>query len=187
MTLEAIYFISQTISAVAIVASLFYLILQVGEMHRNQRALIQQGRAFRNTTFTLRQTEAEMAELLTKATSDSDWVSISDVELTKLIGWIRGLVFHFEDSYLQHRSGLMDDHAYDAAKSSIANILSRPTLRATWEMTRSFHTKEFAEVVDALNRDTPLTSRDLGNLNARWKATVEGMIATRAQQHQAHT
>jgi hypothetical protein len=179
MTLEEVYFVSQTISAVAIVASLFYVILQVREMHRNQRALIQQGRAFRNTTFTLRQTEAEMAELLTKATSDTGWATINDVELTKLIGWVRGLVFHFEDSYLQHRAGLMDDRAYAAAKSSIATILSRPALRATWELTRSFHAKEFAEVIDALNRETPLTSRDLGSLNAQWKSMVGELTAAR--------
>jgi hypothetical protein len=179
MTLEELYFISQTVAAVAIVTSLFYVMLQLREMHRNQRALIQQGRAQRNIAFALRQTEAEMAELLTKATSDDGWISLNDVELTKLIGWTRGLLFHFEDSYPQHLDGLMDDRAFEAAKSSIVTILSRPALRAIWDLTRGFHSKEFAAFVDGLNRKTPLASGALGNLNSRWKQEVGALIAAR--------
>jgi hypothetical protein len=179
MTLEELYFVSQIVAAVAIVASLFYVSLQLREAHRNQRALIQQARASRTITFTLRQTEADMAELLTKATSDADWASISDVQLTQLIGWTRGLLFHFEDSYLQHRDGLMDERAFESAKSSIAIILSRPGLRATWELTRNFHNRDFAAYVDQLNRDTPLSVRDLGNLNVRWKAIAGDLASQR--------
>lgn len=179
MTLEELYFISQTVAAVAIVASLFYVMLQLQAMHKNQRALIQQGRAQRNMAFALRQTEVEMAELLTKATSDDGWMSLNDVELTKLIGWTRGLLFHFEDSYLQHLDGLMDDRAFEAAKSSIITILSRPALRAIWDLTRGFHSKEFTAFIDALNRNTPLVSGALGNLNSRWKEKIGELIALR--------
>jgi hypothetical protein len=179
MTLEELYFISQTVAAVAIVASLFYVILQLREMRKNQRALIQQGRAQRNTAFTLRQTEGEMASLLTRALSDDGWTSLNDVELTQLMGWTRGMLFHFEDSYLQHLDGLMDDRAFEGAKSSIVTILSRPALRATWDLTRGFHSKEFAAFVDGLNRNTPLASAALGNLNSRWKQEVGALVAAR--------
>lgn len=185
MTLEELFFISQTVAAVAIVTSLFYVVVQLREAQRNQRALVQQGRAFRNTTFALRQTEAEMADLLVKATSHADWASISDVQLMQLIGWTRGLVFHFEDSYLQHRDGLMDDRAFESAKSSVANILSRPALRAIWELTRGFYSRDLAAYVDQLNRETPLSLRPPADLNARFKAMVSELTVTREPEMRA--
>lgn len=167
MTLEELYFVSQTIAAVAIVASLIYVALQLRQTERNQRAIIQQGRAARNLTLTMRQTEAEMAGLMAKA--GSEWSSMTDVELLQWIGWTRGILFHFEDSYLQHLDGLMDERAFESARSSLASILARPASRATWEVTRTFHNPAFADYVDKLVRSAPLSS---GVLTAAWKAKM---------------
>jgi hypothetical protein len=167
MTLEELYFVSQTIAAVAIVASLLYVALQLRQTERNQRAIIQQGRATRNLTLTMRQTEVEMAALMAKA--GTEWSSMSDVELLQFIGWTRGILFHFEDSYLQHLDGLMDERAFESARSSLASILSRPASRATWEVTRTFHSPAFVAYVDKLVRDAPLSP---GVLTTNWKAKM---------------
>ena len=49
MTLADIADLSQVVASAAVVASLIYLAVQVGQSERNQRALIQQGRADRAT------------------------------------------------------------------------------------------------------------------------------------------
>ena len=176
MSLEEVYFVSQSIAAVAIVASLFYVILQLRETHRNQRALVQQGRAARNTSLTLRQTEEDMAELLAKfVISDGNWASMNDVQLIRLIGWSRAMLFHFEDSYLQHVDGLMDTRAFESSKKSIANIFARLAIRAVWDLTRSFHTADFAACIDKIIDDTPqAATRDLVGI---WKTKMKELTA----------
>jgi hypothetical protein len=94
---------------------------------------------------------------------------MSDVELLQFIGWTRGILFHFEDSYLQHLDGLMDERAFESARSSLASILSRPASRATWEVTRTFHSPAFVAYVDKLVRDAPLSP---GVLTTNWKAKM---------------
>jgi hypothetical protein len=47
MTLEQIFYLSQSIASVAVVGSLIYLGLQVRGAERSQRAIMQQGRADR--------------------------------------------------------------------------------------------------------------------------------------------
>jgi hypothetical protein len=47
MTLEQIFYLSQSVASVAVVGSLIYLGLQVRSAERSQRAIMQQGRADR--------------------------------------------------------------------------------------------------------------------------------------------
>jgi hypothetical protein len=51
MSLEQIFYVSQSIAAVAVIASLLYLAAQVRQAERVQRATMQQGRADRGRQF----------------------------------------------------------------------------------------------------------------------------------------
>jgi hypothetical protein len=47
MSLEQIFYVSQSVAAIAVVASIVYLAQQVRQSERIQRAMVQQGRADR--------------------------------------------------------------------------------------------------------------------------------------------
>ena len=52
MTLEQIFYLSQSVASIAVVGSLIYLGLQVRSAERSQRAIMQQGRADRAVELT---------------------------------------------------------------------------------------------------------------------------------------
>jgi hypothetical protein len=66
MSLEQIFYLSQTIASVAVVGSLVYLGLQVRAGDRNQRALMQQGRAARASQASLATARPELARIWRK-------------------------------------------------------------------------------------------------------------------------
>jgi hypothetical protein len=69
MTLEQIFFVSQSIAAVAVVASILYLAREVRQSERVQRAAMQQGRADRASNASLTIASAELSRIWQKALS----------------------------------------------------------------------------------------------------------------------
>lgn len=63
MTLEQIFYLSQSIASVAVVGSLIYLGLQVRSAERSQRAIMQQGRADRASNAALAIASPELARV----------------------------------------------------------------------------------------------------------------------------
>jgi hypothetical protein len=63
MTLEQIFYLSQSVASVAVVGSLIYLGLQVRSAERSQRAIMQQGRADRASIAALAIASPELARV----------------------------------------------------------------------------------------------------------------------------
>lgn len=70
MTLEQIFYLSQSIASVAVVSSLIYLGLQVRSAERGQRAIMQQGRADRASNAALAIAHPELARVFQKASRE---------------------------------------------------------------------------------------------------------------------
>jgi hypothetical protein len=66
MTLEQIFYLSQSVASVAVVGSLIYLGLQVRSAERSQRAIMQQGRADRASNAALAIASPELARVFQK-------------------------------------------------------------------------------------------------------------------------
>jgi hypothetical protein len=66
MTLEQIFYLSQSVASVAVVGSLIYLGLQVRSAERGQRAIMQQGRADRASNAALAIASPELARVFQK-------------------------------------------------------------------------------------------------------------------------
>jgi hypothetical protein len=69
MTLEQVFFVTQSIAAAAVVASILYLAREVRQSERVQRATMQQGRADRASTAALTVATAELARIWQKGLS----------------------------------------------------------------------------------------------------------------------
>jgi len=76
MSLEHIFYVSQSIAAVAVIASLLYLAQQVRQAERVQRATMQQGRADRTSQAALAVASSELVRVLQKGMA-------GDTELTR--------------------------------------------------------------------------------------------------------
>lgn len=64
MSLEQIFYMSQSVAAVAVVASIVYLALQVRQSERIQRAMVQQGRADRASHRAMIMASPDLAEVV---------------------------------------------------------------------------------------------------------------------------
>jgi hypothetical protein len=146
MTLQDIANLSQIIAAIAVVASLIYLAVQVGQTERNQRAMIQQGRADRASGGAMTLANAGMASVFRKGmTADP---SLTQEEFDQLLLMCRALLLSGEDSYLQHEAGLLDKRAFDSWIAGARAYMAAPGLRAIWKLTAAQYCEEYRQFVE---------------------------------------
>ena len=107
MSLEHIFYLSQSIAAVAVIASLLYLAQQVRQAERVQRATMQQGRADRTSQAALATANPELARVFQKGASGD--AGLTRVEFTQWMLMCRALFLSGEDSFLQHEAGMLSD------------------------------------------------------------------------------
>src|SRR5215469_10903280 len=90
------------VSSAAVALSLVYLALQVRQAERNQRGLMQQGRADRVVDGTLRLVEnPTLLDLLAKGQWTPEQLTLE--EFDQYINYCRASFVSWEDSFLQHR------------------------------------------------------------------------------------
>jgi hypothetical protein len=154
MTLQDLANLSQIVASIAVVASLIYLAVQVGQGERNQRAMIQQGRADRASGGAMALADASMASVFRKGMIGDP--SLTQEEFDQLLLMCRALLLSGEDSYLQHEAGLLDKRAFDSWIAGARVYMSAPGLRAIWKLTGAQYCTEYREFVEKniLNRPT---------------------------------
>lgn len=157
MTLEQISYLSQTIAAVAVVVSLVYLAVQVGQTERNQRAMMQQVRTDRGILLSMCFTEPHMAGLMTKVMDDQELVA---TEQSQLVGFVRSLALNLLDAYALRAMGLLSDEAFERAGAGARWFLAFPRSRAAWTgIVRPQFTPQDASTIDKMVIDgAPLAS-----------------------------
>lgn len=171
MTLADLASIGSLISGVAVLASLVYLAQQTRQNVRNSQAIVQQGRAARIADTALR-----LADLRADPGIDRCMTGMTDVserDVGRFLNVCRAVFVSAEDSFFQHKRGLMDDLAFASFEASIRAGIGSSGLRAGWMLTREMYEREFRDYMDRLlgeARDVPgMQSRTLAN----WQLALE--------------
>jgi hypothetical protein len=173
MTLSDLASIGSLLSAFAVAISLVYLALQVRQTEKNQRALVQQGRAERLSRAMLEISDETVAALYHKGARHPE--TLSGPELDRFLMICRAAFVSGEDSFLQHKAALMDEAAYASFVAGLITTCSTPGFRAAWGMLRPFFGAAFAAFMDATIVEHPLT-RAPDSL-VRWKAILDAQSA----------
>ena len=98
MSLEEVFYLSQSIASVAVVGSLIYLGLQARAADRGQRSIMQQGRADRVSKAWLTIASPELAVVWQKG-MDAD-AGMTRTEVTQWLLMCRAAFTSNEDSFL---------------------------------------------------------------------------------------
>ena len=177
MTLSDLASIGSFISALAVLVSLVYLGLQVRQTEKNQKALIQQGRAARIADSVLQISEALRTVAFVKGQNGDETMSV--VELTQFRLIFRSMMISAEDSHFQYGENLLSEKAYESLVASMKFMLVAPGLRAMWAETRDMYEPSFKAFVDQVMRETQ-SAPPVDEL-ARWKANLAAVksLATR--------
>lgn len=154
MSLEQIFYISQSVAAVAVVASIVYLALQVRQSERIQRAMVQQGRADRASHRAMIMASPDLAEVVQRGMAGNKELTREEFNQWTLI--CRSLFITVEDSFMQHKSGLLDDVAFHSFEAGTRTFFSSPGLRASWQLASGQYGKETRQFIDSIIKLSPV-------------------------------
>jgi hypothetical protein len=148
-------------SALAVLASLVYLNIQVRQTERNQRALLNQAIATRAVDVLRWRAEERFSALQTRV--ESGELVFTPTELTQLAFMLRITVAQNQDSHLQRAVGLVDQRTLEMTLGGLKGHLRWPLFRAIWSIIRLEFPPETTELVDKIIAQTPVaTPRDFG-------------------------
>jgi len=168
MSLENFYYASQIISSVAVLASLIYLALQTRQTSINQKALMNQGVINRGSDAVHWMSEPRVLELTARIYSGETEFTLQELLHLRLL--LRIQLLNCQDTYIQHKAGLVDQMTMDNNLGVMRIFLSQPVYRALWTDNRSTYSPELIAFVDGLIAQTPL-ARPVDGV-ARFKANL---------------
>lgn len=147
LTLEQIYFIGQTIAALAIVASLIYVGLQVKQnTTATQIASAQAYVAADNEIVGLINVSPNLADVLHQGAN-----GISELKGGDLI---RFMAFHdlvfisFQSFHLQWKRGALDEALWNTYKQAFIDLLQQKGQQDWWAIRRHWFSPEFLDYVE---------------------------------------
>jgi hypothetical protein len=158
-----------------VLVSLVLLNIQVRQSEKNQRALIQQGRAGRSTDIAMHVMAADFAEVHHRCLKGD--ISISETQLAQFMGYCRALFLGAEDSFLQHKESLLADPVFASVTTSLRAILVSPGVRVMWAMTRDWYEPEFAEFINTIANEA--ANHPHVDRLAQWKSELSKEIRYR--------
>ena len=148
MSLEELYYVSQIVASVAVLASLIYLALQTRQNALGQRALMHQQRILQMQGDLHKRTEPAVAEALIAAeTGDA---AITEVQLQQYIGMTLSGLTSMEEQFRLHKSGQYDATHWAASKKTLALFLRTPGSRVIARMYRGMFDPEYATLIDQI-------------------------------------
>ena len=168
MNLSIVSTFATAVSAVAVLVSLLFLQRQIHQSEKNQRALIQQGRANRSAEIAMRLMDPEFAEAYHLCMDGK--AGITAIQLVQFFGYCRAVFLGSEDSFLQHRECLLDELAFNSFKRALSGLFVSPGMRAAWSILREYYDPEFADYVDGIVEEA--TDRPHAIAHERWQAAV---------------
>lgn len=130
MTLEDFYFVSQIVAAVALVASLIFVGLQVRQADKTQRAVMHGVRADRLLSIGNLSLQPHISSLMEKVSWEPDLMTRP--ELRDLGQFMHLMITHYDDIAWQHKAGFIDDVSARQNRAAVGGFLSIPGVRALW-------------------------------------------------------
>src|SRR5690242_20183129 len=128
MSLSDLASLGSFVSGLAVVVTLAFLLVQTRQSNRNQRALMQQGRAVSQVDLLLRNSEPQFARVNLRGRAGD--LTLSDEEIQTFIYLSLANWRSFEDGFLQHRTGTLDTQSFQSDTAIIRWILAVPSQRA---------------------------------------------------------
>jgi hypothetical protein len=174
MTLSDMATVGSIVSSVALTISLVYVALQVRQAEKNQRGLMQQGRANRLTSDLMQLADPELASIWVRGLQRPE--SLEGEELERYLLLCRAAFISGEDSFLQHRAGLLDESAFRSYTAGTRGQLSGSRgLRAAWALlSHQFGAEYVAYISEQLGHARPQPAQDRAQQWREALATASG-------------
>jgi hypothetical protein len=169
MSLSDLASLGSFVSGVAVLVTLFFLLLQMRQSNRNQKSLMQQGRSARAAATNIATAHPDIARILNLGLNGDE--ALNDTELVSFYQVMAAMFINFEDSFRQHRAGTLDDESLESDRGAVLNWAAvLPGFRAVWEIEKGGFATDFRMHMDEVIRSVKLGARP--DLTEVWKAKV---------------
>jgi hypothetical protein len=157
MTLEEMFWLSQTIAAVAIVGSLLFVAMEVRSSNQvNRHRIIEELNADYRAVRMGIAANADVARAWLSGLHD--FAALDPIDKVRF-SLVAESVFHrWETLHLHYRDGRMSRELYEPQRSNMRQFLGYPGLQAVWDLRQHNHSSGFRSMVD----DAIATARTSG-------------------------
>ena len=173
MTLSDLASLGSFVSAVAVSITLVFLLIQTRQSNRNQRAMMQQGRAAQQVDLLLRCANEDMSAVRLRFLAGD--LTMNDEEVDTALYTYLAIWRSFEDSFLQHKLGTIGQESFETDAAIIRFLFTYPSQRATWRLVRPRYASEFRDYANGIMNETkatqPVPEADL------WRQLVKQELA----------
>jgi len=163
MNLEQLSYLAQIVGVIAVVASLGYVSIQLKQNTNALQAQTRQG--ILHSSQAVIQAIIDQPEIQLSA---KKFESLTEEEQVRIASFLSMALRGSEFSWLQHRSGVMDEAQWETEKGLVAGILSAEPYRVWWEaLGRALFSSEFVSFVEEVIVETPINN-ELLSLHWSW-------------------
>jgi hypothetical protein len=155
MSLSDLASLGSFVSGFSVLVSLIFLYFQLRQVtvqvklaEKSQQALIRQNRATRVVDINLRWAEPSLVDAMTKGQGGQDDLTVR--ELAQFRTNCMAMFFNIEDSYYQHKDGLLTDAAFASFVLAIRTLFSSIGMQVMWERARASFQSEFVEFINGI-------------------------------------
>jgi len=175
MSLTDLAALGNFISGLGVLISLIFLYFQVRQMtaqmrltEKNQQALIQQERYSQITETNLTTMDPIIAEAIAKGMAGSQ--EMSQTQVSQFLSYNNARLAIAENTFLQHKNGLLSAETFAAFTNSFGAGLSSPGVRVMWRWMKHQHSAAFVAFADGLIEGG--RRAEAQDILARWKADL---------------
>jgi len=148
VNLETISAIAQIIAALGVVASLFYLAVQIRQNTRSQRSAVVD--SLTNSLIALLGPQATDPALMRSfAAAVEDWYGATGEDRLRAIAVLFAIFKLFENAWFQLRQGTLDREQWQGWDLYIHAYYHRPGVKAWWSLRRGMFAAGFHGYVEA--------------------------------------
>ena len=156
MNLEALANLGELIAGIGVIASLIFLAVQIRQNTKSVNSA-----AYQETTKIFQQlqmlpfTDAEIAELLMKASSD--FSSLSDVEKYRVGSYVFSLFAAFQSVFKGYDNGTVDVELWIGCRDAISVLLHEEYVTTWWREQAPPMSAGFTEEIENIYKETKST------------------------------
>ena len=163
MALNDLASIAEIVGALTVVVTLIYLTL---ELRRNTAATRQQSYhdivTRRSAWFEMMTVLPAFTKIFIKGQNADD---LDEVESQQYVAGMISFMSHFQDVYLQHRSGIVEKGVWDAERKMLAAATSAKGFKNWWKEASQYFIDEFVEEIEHIETVYPVI---YDRENMRW-------------------
>jgi hypothetical protein len=149
MTLQDIYFVTEIVGGIAIVASLIFVALQVRQNTEAMRAAAIERHADHFRALNLPVIEsAEFAEILVRGLRNLD--DLTEIERVRFIASMTASIRGWEAMFLVHERGALDRDVWRTSSETFKSVFAHPGALSYWRIRRFTFSPGFQAYVEEL-------------------------------------